>query len=96
MALGWPFADQPLPALNHLATEQSSDKSCTWNLLVPDIRRFQHADVVLNMSYLWVQRVEGGYLGKGLYLAIWTAGKGAVDSQHETGVEGSLHPCAKG
>jgi hypothetical protein len=23
-------------------------------------------------------------------------GKGEVDSQHETGLEGSLHPCTKG
>ncbi len=39
--------------------------------------------------------VEGNVLGRdeGQKRA---SGKGAVDSQHGTGVEGSSHPCSKG
>jgi hypothetical protein len=65
---------------------------------VPDIRRFQRVDVVfcqLNMSDVWVQRIEGDIWGQG-----WgpkeLVGKGTVDSQHRTGVEGSSHPCTQG
>ncbi len=43
----------------------------------------------LNMSHVWVHRVEGIF-GMG----VMACGKGAADSQHRTGVEGikGYHP----
>jgi hypothetical protein len=56
---------------------------------VPDMRRFQHVNVVfcqLNVSHLWIQGVEGDGGGVG----VWGkkgVGKGAVDYQHGTDAE---------
>jgi hypothetical protein len=47
----------------------------------------------INMSHAWAQRVDEDIWDGAAKRA---CGKGAVDSQHGTGVAGILHPCTKG
>ncbi len=63
---------------------------------VPDIIRFEYVDVFfcqLNVSH--VEMGLRGMFGIGVR-AIRAFGKGAVDSQHGTGVEETLHSRTKG
>jgi hypothetical protein len=45
--------------------------------------------------FTWVEMGLRWMFGVGWGQKVFV-GKGAVDSQHGTGVEGSLHPCTKG